>query len=693
MGATDLPALPPARTPLSARAFGDSVLIGEIIGRGGMSRVYRGWIRGSGREVAIKVLRDDLASRPDAVQRFVRERELLQTVASPHVVQVHDLVVHGDEFGIVMDLVPGGHLRRAVRFPCTLGVAAELAAQIAEGLAVVHRAGVVHRDLKPENVLVEQARDGRSLLRLTDFGISRLVDSAALTQTSVTGTPGYLAPEVAAGRRATAAADVYALGVTLYELCTGRQPFHGENPLLLVIAHTRQEPPRPVGMPDALWQVLATTLAKEPTARPAAAVLARDLRALVPRLEGLPPCQGAAPVPVGPDRAGPTSAAGPTPATVATPAAATPDISTGTTRGSERRPDSGRRPEAAHLVLGAPGSPVAPGGSRPGRHSPGHPGRERRPYPLTAVVGASLAAVLALVVGAVLAARLTGGSPSAVVSVGSRPAPTPTGPTGPTAGPVPGPPVTRTAATSPTQRPAVPTHSLSRPSGSALPDPAPTPSGRSVGPSPTASPGTPTLTTEAGTPQTRHSSDGRATLAIGNVTAGGGTIGRITVRWTADGESSGSQRIPVSDDPARTMYPTTVRGLTNGTEYTFTAEVCATSGICATSVPLTFTPYGAPTVTAPELRVVGAVVTVTVRPVARNANPGTTTCTLTLSGTPADPGAPTDQPVAADGTTLNYVGKASTSYVASETCTTDGIADGTATSAPGVTGSGVTSSP
>ncbi|MDQ1287862.1 MAG: serine/threonine protein kinase, bacterial [Actinomycetota bacterium] len=287
---------PPSRSPLSARAFGDQLLLGELIGRGGMSRVYRGWVRGTGREVAVKILRDDLASRPDAVQRFVRERDLLAAVSSPHVVRVHDLVVDGDELGIVMDLVPGGHLRRAVTYPCPMSTAAELGVQIADGLAAVHATGVIHRDLKPENVLVDSDGNGGVCLRLTDFGISRLVD-AALTQTTVTGTPGYLAPEVAAGARPAAGADLYALGIVLYELCTGRAPFVADNPLVLILAHTRQEPRRPIGMPDSLWNLVAAMLAKSPEARPSASWVRDALRELAPRLQGLPLCEPPEPEP------------------------------------------------------------------------------------------------------------------------------------------------------------------------------------------------------------------------------------------------------------------------------------------------------------------------------------------------------------------------------------------------------------
>jgi hypothetical protein len=235
------------------------------------------------------------------------------------------------------------------------------------------------------------------------------------------------------------------------------------------------------------------------------------------------------------------------------------------------------------------------------------------------------------------------------------------------------------------------THPTLRPAGSSTPSPDPSGSPSADGsgspsgtPTP-ATPVTPTLALAASTPEAKHSSDHRAGLAIGHVTAGTGTVTAITVHWSADGEADGSQPVAVAKDRQQTTYDATVKGLTNGTGYTFTVQVCAGT-VCATSDALTFAPYGAPTVAAPQLSVTGTTVTVTARPVARNDNPGTTSCTLSLAGTPADAAAPADQPVAADGGLLTYPGKPLTSYVATENCTTDGVDDDPASSTPVVTG-------
>ena len=247
-------------------AFGSRYLLGEVIGRGAMGRVFRASVRSTGAPVAVKVLRDDLASQPDVVARFVQERQVLRSVAHPNVVTVHDLVVEGDQLGIVMDLVEGGDLRTGVRFPVPADEALSMAGQIAAGLAAVHATGVIHRDLKPENVLVDRSR-GQVVLRLTDFGVSRLVGQTLTKVTSLIGTPGYLAPEVAAGQRATAKADVYSLGVLFFEMLTGRAPFEAENIMALLRAHADAPVPRPIGMPDDLWELLVGMLAKTPEDR------------------------------------------------------------------------------------------------------------------------------------------------------------------------------------------------------------------------------------------------------------------------------------------------------------------------------------------------------------------------------------------------------------------------------------------
>lgn len=268
--------------------FGSQYLLGEQLGSGAMGRVFAGTMRDTGEQVAIKILREDLSSNADVVARFVQERQVLKAIRHPNVVGVRDLVVEGDRLGIIMDLVPGGDMRRAVRLPVNAGEALTMTAQIAAGLEAVHEAGVVHRDLKPENVLVDRS-GGLPHLRITDFGVSRLVGQTLTRVTSLIGTPGYLAPEVAGGERPTPAADVYALGALLFEMVTGRGPFEAENVLALMRAHADDPVPRPEGMPDALWSMVYSMLAKRPEDRPTATEVVRQAQELHPAVTHLGP--------------------------------------------------------------------------------------------------------------------------------------------------------------------------------------------------------------------------------------------------------------------------------------------------------------------------------------------------------------------------------------------------------------------
>lgn len=254
------------------RPLGSRYLLDEVIRRGASGRVWRGRRRGDGSAVAVKVLRSDLAEDPDVVLRFLRERNTLTGLYHPHLVRVLDLVAEGDTLAIVMDLVDGRDLTAAGPLPAA--TACRLLAQTAEALDVVHAAGVVHRDLKPANILLAD-RDGEPWAMLTDFGLARAVDSAALTHLSqLVGTPAYLAPELVAGREPTPAADVYALGITAYELLAGRRPFGGDSAASLMRAHLDTAPARPPGMPDATWALLAACLLKDPRQRPDAAKVA-----------------------------------------------------------------------------------------------------------------------------------------------------------------------------------------------------------------------------------------------------------------------------------------------------------------------------------------------------------------------------------------------------------------------------------
>lgn len=278
-----LDTLPPVRhiAETRARPLGSRYLLDELIGRGATGHVWRGHTRDGSRTVAVKLLRTELAEDPDVVTRFMRERATLTRLSHPHLVSVYDLVAEGDALAIVMDLVDGVDLRRlAAKGRIDSSTAADLLAQTADALAAVHAAGIVHRDLKPENVLVE-TRDGNPYALLTDFGLARATESATITRfTQLVGTPAYVAPELIAGREPGPAVDVYALGVTGYELLAGHRPFPDSGTPALLRAHLEVAPPRPEGVTGPVWALLAACLAKDPECRPDAAQVAEAWRRL-----------------------------------------------------------------------------------------------------------------------------------------------------------------------------------------------------------------------------------------------------------------------------------------------------------------------------------------------------------------------------------------------------------------------------
>ncbi|MFF8399301.1 serine/threonine-protein kinase [Streptomyces sp. NPDC016172] len=273
------------------RPVGSKYLLEEPLGRGATGTVWRARQRETagaeaavpgqpGETVAIKVLKEELASDADIVMRFLRERSVLLRLTHPNIVRVRDLVVEGELLALVMDLVEGPDLHRYLREngPFSPVAAALLTAQIADALAASHADGVVHRDLKPANVLLQQY-DGQMHPLLTDFGIARLADSPGLTRTQeFVGTPAYVAPESAEGRPQTSAVDIYGAGILLYELVTGRPPFSGGSALEVLHQHLSAEPRRPSTVPDPLWTVIERCLRKNPDERPSAENLARGLR-------------------------------------------------------------------------------------------------------------------------------------------------------------------------------------------------------------------------------------------------------------------------------------------------------------------------------------------------------------------------------------------------------------------------------
>ncbi|MFE1440108.1 serine/threonine-protein kinase [Streptomyces sp. NPDC058739] len=273
------------------RPVGSKYFLEEPLGRGATGTVWRARQRetaGSeaavpgqpGETVAIKVLKEELASDADIVMRFLRERSVLLRLTHPNIVRVRDLVVEGELLALVMDLVDGPDLHRYLRENGSFSpvAASLLTAQIADALAASHADGVVHRDLKPANVLLRQ-NGGEMHPMLTDFGIARLADSPGLTRThEFVGTPAYVAPEGAEGRPQTSAVDIYGAGILLYELVTGRPPFSGSSALEVLHQHLSAEPRRPSTVPEPLWTVIERCLRKNPAERPSAVNLARGLR-------------------------------------------------------------------------------------------------------------------------------------------------------------------------------------------------------------------------------------------------------------------------------------------------------------------------------------------------------------------------------------------------------------------------------
>ena len=271
--------------------LGSKYTIGEQIGRGGMGQVFRGSIRENGAPVAVKLLKPELLSDPDIVARFFRERSILLSTSHPNVARVIDLVVEGQTLAIVMELIDGLDLRRELTAKGTLppAEAARYGRELLNGLAAVHKAGIVHRDVKPENLLVDTSGD-QPHIKLTDFGIARLTYGGSLTRLSaVIGTPEYMAPEIADHDTATLAADLYSTGIVLYEMLAGRTPFAGGHALAVLHRHLTAEPPPIPDAPPRLWALIDSLLAKDPAGRPrSAAEVEVALAEIEPSLAGLP---------------------------------------------------------------------------------------------------------------------------------------------------------------------------------------------------------------------------------------------------------------------------------------------------------------------------------------------------------------------------------------------------------------------
>jgi hypothetical protein len=247
------------------------------LGAGGMGVVYRG-VDPAGRDVAIKVLKPEIAEDPTALRRLAREMDMTRRVRSPHVADVLDGDVTADHPYVVTRFVPGRPLDQLVaeRGPLRGAALRSLAVGLARALVAIHEAGVVHRDLKPSNVMLV---DGEPVV--IDFGIAQALDSTRLTQTGmVTGTPGYLAPEVFDEERASPASDVHAWAATVAFAATGRPPF-GQGSLEVVFFNILNGRAQLEGVEEPLSSLLRSAMARDPAKRPTAAALVEAVAGLV----------------------------------------------------------------------------------------------------------------------------------------------------------------------------------------------------------------------------------------------------------------------------------------------------------------------------------------------------------------------------------------------------------------------------
>ena len=273
-----------AADPLTGRVLDGRYRIGSRIARGGMASVYEAIDLRLDRTVAVKIMHPGLGDDDEFAARFVREARAAARLSHPNVVAVYD---QGDDDGTVflaMELIPGHTLRDTIgkESPMSPARALALLEPVVSALAAAHRAGLIHRDVKPENVLI--ADDGR--VKVADFGLAKAV--SADTQHTATGgvligTVSYVAPELVVEGRSDARADVYAVGVILYELLTGHKPHEGETPIQVAYKHVHEDVPPPSGLvpgiPAYVDALVARATARDREQRPAdAGVLLHHLR-------------------------------------------------------------------------------------------------------------------------------------------------------------------------------------------------------------------------------------------------------------------------------------------------------------------------------------------------------------------------------------------------------------------------------
>jgi tRNA A-37 threonylcarbamoyl transferase component Bud32 len=276
----------------TGRTLRDTYAVGALLGTGGMGEVYAGTHIRTRRKVAIKILHPHLIADPTVLSRFRREAEVTGKLGSQHIVSVIDVDEDDGQPFLVLEYMDGESLaaRIAARGPLGLEEIADIVEQIAAGLDVAHKAGVIHRDLKPENLFLCPRPDGGITVKILDFGVSKIRGNAtALTnEVAIVGTPDFMSPEQAVGNADSvdAGSDVFSLGGVAYNAITGRRPFQATSVPALLRQICDEEPPaitelRPE-VPGEVADVIAVAMAKKSAERYTSAVdVSRDLRAAI----------------------------------------------------------------------------------------------------------------------------------------------------------------------------------------------------------------------------------------------------------------------------------------------------------------------------------------------------------------------------------------------------------------------------
>lgn len=255
---------------MKGQKISDRYQIIKAIGEGGMANVYLAYDTILDRDVAVKVLRGDLANDEKFVRRFQREALSASSLTHPNIVEVYDVGEDHGMYYIVMEYVEGRHLKDLIkkRGKLTTSEVIDIMLQITDGMSVAHDSYIIHRDIKPQNIMILE----NGLVKIMDFGIAMALNSTQLTQTnSVMGSVHYLPPEQASGKGATLQSDIYSMGIVMYELLTGKLPYKGDNAVEIALKQLKEPLPdireELPNIPQSIENIIIKATAKNPKNR------------------------------------------------------------------------------------------------------------------------------------------------------------------------------------------------------------------------------------------------------------------------------------------------------------------------------------------------------------------------------------------------------------------------------------------